>query len=489
MKNKFLCLISCLICISSFAHANYFIFLMNNTPESITVNNICDANVRSTGCETLDFPVDFPAFQRYKTFVINYNDGIKIGKDYTLQSQFNLPNHNMNINMVVTLHGDTIGSHITAIDAYIDGQKHTLLDSNNSIGKVLPDIVGSYKVKTNDGTTYTLYASAQHDYLSTQGIHSIYLTLDKDYETFDSIPDSNTISLMSYNIQAFPFYIGVALDLNKMDTRMNYLTSIAKIRNYDVVSFQEAWDKDARFKIKSILSNYYPYSIDPIPENIHQGSVLNSGLLVLSKYPIVTSKFINYQDYQTMTDSDKLTNKGALYFKINKNGKNYNFITTHTQAQDYDSAITIRQEEFRLIRDKLINDELVAISRKEPLLVFGDLNTDLYNNSQFSYMKDTLNLNSTFIKNTLYKNPVFSYDSKINLMIDPNAPEHGMYDYIVPVNDFQLPIKADYELTPIRAVDYAPMYTKSNNGKLYNRGDVELSDHFMLQGRFYFPEN
>jgi hypothetical protein len=37
---------------------------------------------------------------------------------------------------------------------------------------------------------------------------------------------------------------------------------------------------------------------------------LNSGLLVLSKYPVTKQHFLNYQDHQSLVDADALSNKG-----------------------------------------------------------------------------------------------------------------------------------------------------------------------------------
>ena len=266
---------------------------------------------------------------------------------------------------------------------------------------------------------------------------------------------------------------------------MDYLSTKAKIQNYDVIAFEEAWDRDSRNKIKTNLAKNYPYSLDPVPINTH-GALLNSGLLVLSKYPIIESKYIDYLDYQYLVDADKFTNKGAIYFKINKKGRDYNLIVTHTQAQDDSSAISTRQQEFNLIYNYLIKDANLNISPKDPLILMGDLNTDYYTSSQYNYMKAALNLNDSWIKNTIYTDPIYSYDPKLNLMIDSSITVQGLYDYLIPLNGYLLPQKVDYQIIPIRAVDYAPMYQKSHNEKLYSYGDVETSDHFMLQGRFFF---
>ena len=468
---------------TTFVHASYNIYLMNNTQESVKINNVCDASISSPVCNANSIS-SLSALQRIQSFTLNYDKGLKNGKEYTLKSHFKLANNAADNYFSIKVRGYFIGTEIKSIDAHINGSDYNLLDSSNSSSKVLPNIIGSYTFM-NDNKEYTVYATAQHDHATTQGIDSIYFTIHEKPKTLDSVPNKNVISVMSYNIQAFPNYMGVALDLNKIDTRIKYLATMANINNYDVIVFQEAWDSGARDVLKNSLRNSYPYVMDPAPGNIH-GLVFNSGLLAFSKYPITKEKFVNYQDYQSLVDTDKLTNKGALYFQLNKNGKIYNMIATHVQAQDYAEAIKVRQEEFNIINEHIVGAPSLNINKNEPLLLVGDINTDFYNPEQMEYMKDTLNLDLSGMQNTLSEAPKYSYDSTLNLMIDPSVSEKGLYDYVVPFNNYQKPIKSEFQITPVRAVEFADMYKASKNMKLYNYGDVEISDHFMVQGRFTF---
>ncbi len=332
-----------------------------------------------------------------------------------------------------------------------------------------------------------MYINAQADRISDQGIDSIYFAIDKSPEILSSKNDEE-ISVITYNIQAFPNYIGVALDLNKMNSRVHYLGHADALKKADVIVFQEAWDPASREVLINMLHSAYPYSIDPVPENTHF-KPLNSGLLVLSRYPITTQHFVNYQDYQTLTDADNLSNKGALYFKIDKNGQPYNFITTHTQAQEDTQAVSVRQEEFNIIKKEIILNKKIDIPTDEPLLFLGDLNTDFYNKAQFDFMQKTLDLDASGVLKNLNKNPKYSDDSSLNLMIDPSNKEHGLYDMVLPVKGYLQPTKSLSQITPLRALDENRMYQRSLNGKLYNYGDVELSDHFMVQAKFTFAEH
>ncbi len=259
-----------------------------------------------------------PAFKRHQILRVNYDEGIKAGHNYTVKSYFTTPSGSQDNYFYIIVHGDTIGSRIRSIDVFINGEYYNLLNSNNSADKVLPKRLGKHSFIDNNGKKYTLYTIAENDHPFTpQGIDSIYLAIDKKPTIFKS-NDSNKLSLITYNIQAFPVYMSVALDLNKPKARIWYIGHHKNIRNADVIVFEEAWDRGARNVLKEYFTDTHPYFIDPDPRNTHS-KPLNSGLLVLSKYPFTKTSFLNYQDYQSLVDADSLSNKGAIYFRINKN--------------------------------------------------------------------------------------------------------------------------------------------------------------------------
>ncbi|CAC9640490.1 sphingomyelin phosphodiesterase [bacterium endosymbiont of Bathymodiolus sp. 5 South] len=569
IKNTILCLLLSALPLHE-ALAEYYIHFMNNTPNDINIKNTC-VDLDSSACSAMNNG-KLRAFKRNPILQVNYDQGIKYGRDYTVKSYFTSPNGTQGNYFSIIVHGDAIGSHIESIDVFIDGTTHNLLsnesddekvlsngpgsyrvahcDTNGSHAKpadvfidgmtynllnnkndnekVLPNGSGSYSIahcdtngshakpadvfidgmtynllnnKNDDkkvllsglgsysfvegGEKYTLYAAVQKDHIeSLQGIDSIYLSIDKKPQVFTS-NGPKEISLITYNIQAFPPYVAVALDLNKPKARLDYLASQKNFRNADVIVFEEAWDRDLRGELKANFFKTYPYSIDPVPQNTHD-KPLNSGLLVLSKHPVTKQHFLNYQDHQSLVDADALSNKGALYFKINKEGFYYNFIATHTQAQDDAQAIAIRRQEFDLIGKLIVNSHQLNIPRNEPLMLIGDLNTDYYNQDQFPYLEKALNLNTSNMKNSIYALPKYSNDSDLNLMIPPGEHDQGMYDYIIPIKGFVQPSQIKRQITPIRALDDSAMYQRSLDGKLYHYGDVETSDHFMVQGLFKY---
>lgn len=465
------------------AFATYDVYLMNNTPVSTNLKNSCN-NLGSGECTGFN-DGNLVAYKRKRIFSVNYDSGIKRTKDYTVKSYFTTPGGASGNYFAIDIHGDTIGSHLTGVFAVIAGKKYQLLRSNNSAQKVLPNQVGHGNFTDVNGKEYVVYATTQKDHPFTdQGIDSIYLSMSEIPTVFKSSA-ANEISMITYNIQAFPEYMGAFLDLNKPLKRMLWLGQQKFMRNADVIVFEEAWDNGMRASLKQSFHDTFPYFIDPVPENTHTRP-LNSGLLVLSKYPIVSQYFVNYQDHQSLVDSDNFSNKGALYFKINKDGRYYNFIATHTQAQDDTAALAVRQQEFTLIKKLIINNPKLPITKGEPLNLIGDLNTDYYNQSQFSVLNDILGLNTANMENSINEAPKYSNDSALNLMISPSDNEKGMYDYIVPIYGYTQPVDIQRQITPLRALDYGSMYQRSNNFTLYNYGDVESSDHFMVQALFKY---
>ncbi|WP_119343017.1 sphingomyelin phosphodiesterase [Facilibium subflavum] len=459
---SFLCVIQ--------ANATYQISLLNNTPEPLLVKSICPEE--KTDCRAYNTAV-IKAYQRNKAFTINYDQKIKNGRLYDLKSYFALKD-TVEGYFNVTLKGDAIGSHIQAIDLFINGENHHLLSATND-GKITANKLGSYTFITAQHQAIEIYATTLKDRTSLQKVDSIYLAISMKPEIFKQDNAPNSISLASYNIQAFPFYIGVALDLNKTHSRIAYLSNSPYFKDFDAIAFQEAWAYDVRNTLINNMKQSYPYFYDPIPQHTHL-KPLNSGLLILSKWPILTKKFLNYTDTQTLTDADFMTNKGVLYIKINKNGQIYHIFATHTQAQDTEKAIQLRQREFRLI-EKFIYAQ--NIPTNEPVLLLGDLNTDYYNKNQYQYFKQILK--PSVYLNTQNKSPKYSYDADLNMMIDPNAKaEYGLYDYISPLQDYRQPIDAAFQVTPIRALDKISMYQRSwlnSLSKVYAYGNVEISDH------------
>lgn len=489
MKIYSILIASLLLYNASSANAEYYLYFMNNTHKNLRLENTCDRKLSKSYCTALNSD-KIDAFKRVESHVVDYDKGILHMHNYTQNTYFSMPGGGKamsNNYFATTFHGDLVGSHITEISVYIDGNKHVLLNSNNDSHKVLPDKVGSVDIKHSDGNTYTFYVDAQADQLTVQGIDSIYFAINQKPIIYTSEKE-NELTVITYNIKAFPDIVGAKVDLNKMDSRVKYLSQTDYLRHADVVVFEEAWSDSAREVLKKGLHDVYPHSYDPDPKHSSLERFVKSGLLILSRYPITQSSFLNYQDYQTMVDEEILANKGAAYFKIDKNGKAHNFIATHTQSGNSNKEIAIREEEFILIKQLIIENTDHPIAHHESLMFLGDTNCNFYKKSQFPFMKATLNLNDEGVLNNDFKTPKYSSDSALNLMTHTADHEVGLYDMVLPVKGFLQPKESRSQITPLRALDDNRMYQRSYDANVYNYGNVELSDHFMVQAKFTFDE-
>ncbi|WP_330924321.1 endonuclease/exonuclease/phosphatase family protein [Candidatus Sororendozoicomonas aggregata] len=423
------------------------------------------------------------AYQRKR--VASVKEGAEAGNARQVKNTISDEKHKIQGYFLTRMEGADKDFHIVSVSAVINGQQYTLLDSNNDKGEVTPGVIGKHAFKTPDNETYTLYAVAEKDHFtSLQGVDSLYLALDKAPVILHSSKD-NELTINAYNIKAFPNYIGTALDLNKMNSRISYMIKSDTLKHADILSFEEAWDKKIRDKLIAGFKKEYPYSYSPIPRHSYL-KPLYSGLLILSKYPIVKKYFLNYQDHQRLVNADYFSNKGAAFVRIKKGGRFYNIIATHVQSGGDKKAIAARHEEFSLIRKHIINNRDLNISSSNPLILVGDLNTDFYEKSDFSILKDALSLDDQWVGNGINENPKYSNDSDLNLMISPKETAKSLIDYIIPVSHYLAPSKVTEQVTVLRALDDPRMYEPSKNVSLYHYGDIELSDHFMLQARFVF---
>ena len=122
--------------------------------------------------------------------------------------------------------------------------------------------------------------------------------------------------ILSWNIQE------LFLFTNKL--KITNIIKYLKRTNADIVCLQEAFEDKAKTRITEGLKEKYPYHL---VGNSKKSYIVgeDSGLLVLSKYPIIKIKFTPLKD---LVLTDDLANKGILYFTV----QGVNFVNTHLQA-------------------------------------------------------------------------------------------------------------------------------------------------------------
>lgn len=154
IRNIVLCLFLSALPLRS-ALAEYTVWMNNYTPDSLDTTSKCTGFWWKNVC----FPKNIKALPSHltsKVFTINYDDGIKSGQTYTFESHFTAPAGDKGNYVKFTLKGDTIGSHFSSIDAFVNGQWSNLLNSQNSQDKVRPNVIGSKTYTDNNGKKYTI---------------------------------------------------------------------------------------------------------------------------------------------------------------------------------------------------------------------------------------------------------------------------------------------------------------------------------------------
>ena len=173
----------------------------------------------------------------------------------------------------------------------------------------------------------------------------------KDVMNLDIVKKKNNTlnKITTWNIQELFWYCYKGDKINNIIQKLNEFDS-------EVICLQEVFENKT---FDLIINNHslkqkYPYFLSGTLANRFLVGE-HSGLLVLSKYPIVFKQFTQF--HQT-TIPDILACKGALYFSIG----DYNFISTHLQ-----SACT-------LIARRQLHNIILNSPFKNKTILLGDLN-------------------------------------------------------------------------------------------------------------------
>lgn len=205
------------------------------------------------------------------------------------------------------------------------------------------------------------------------------------------------IRLMTYNTFLRPL-VGSTTDFK--DERVAFIKDA--IKDHDIVCMQEIFP-NFNNRRKTLIEyahtlGFQYLSIPPGPSFISMlgGSVVNSGLLTLSKFPIVVTEF---HQFSHKAGADALATKGVLYSKIKfPNHHHLHLFNVHTQAtynREYHWSSKVDHKnfmarlkqirEFRDIIDRCLN----AHSRlfkdgpeqfKDIIILAGDFNVNANGN-------------------------------------------------------------------------------------------------------------
>jgi endonuclease/exonuclease/phosphatase family metal-dependent hydrolase len=429
---------------SSAATADTYIFVTNSTPDPVTISvNHYGTDTMTPGDEWAQEETTIPPYGTRRVLRYNRYWGVHSGE---------------------TFYFDTVVSNGTSSVTLKQRMVGTWSGSNIVHGASGSDFSSPWYSDRNIHTFSTTYGgrSSVNSFKAqlTGGYDDFYYTIHNNTPT-EAVSGTDQLKVLTYNIWALPL---VASDIGaRLAELPNHLDG------YDAILLQEAFASD-RDDFLLAMASEYPYQthIPRIPFELGTFNIFDSGVAILSRYPIVaTADFI----YPDCSGTDCFADKGVIYAEIIKGGKAYHLTSTHTASFDTTEARTLRQEQFLQIRD-LVDDQ--SIPSTDAVLMGGDFNVNklLW---PTDYAQMLTNLNATDPVSTGYTEATF--DPRVN----ENAGAAGSggttveyLDYVVYANDHRQPTTSRNDVRVLRSVASSVW------------GTWDLSDHFPVMGEFDF---
>jgi phospholipase C len=265
------------------------------------------------------------------------------------------------------------------------------------------------------------------------------------------------IKVLSWNIYMLPSWIG-----HQNRLRAKAIAKVLTHSDYDVVVFQEAFCPMARRKIREGLAKEFPYSVGPGNQKFLSLRI-NSGIWIFSKYPIVSSRSIVFENKK---GSDALSRKGALLVELDVKGNRIQVVGTHLQNAGDDR---LRQLQCQEVHQKLL---LPFTKTGTPQLICGDFNVNKYRSTEsYLHMLTSLEANDGELKGERK----FSYDRLNNDLKAEPGQDQDLIDYIL--------IRENQSWVPSMQREIVAIKSR------WNKDHEDLSDHYSMLAEITFSNN
>jgi endonuclease/exonuclease/phosphatase family metal-dependent hydrolase len=237
--------------------------------------------------------------------------------------------------------------------------------------------------------------------------------------------------------------------------RVIYIAEQLNTSNYDVIVFQEAFDRKARYNLSKQIRKQFPYQEGPAnakPSFLR----MNSGVWIVSKHPM---KFVDEIIYKKACGVDKVARKGALLVDISKNNRTYQIAGTHMQAGNSVKKNNVRISQLLQLKEELLEkNEIDGV----PQIICGDFNTPKSDCKHYELITDSLKVTDGPFESSLQ----YTYDTHKNeLATGSNYQE--VLDYI-----FVKENKRKLQFSRRKVVAFNAKWHKSRKS---------LSDHFAVE--------
>lgn len=206
---------------------------------------------------------------------------------------------------------------------------------------------------------------------------SVKLTLYMTYSNYHDVisdsksPEVSTIKFLQFNVFWRPDLIHIG--------RKEYVSERSKllaemINDYDVICLEEAFQYGSHVVqdfVKLMKAKGFLYAVSAKKVRLLSRFVVDSGMLIMSKYPI---EEIDTVEYTAGCSFDKLSAKGALYAKIKTGERSHiHVFTTHLQATY--SEISAKDFNVRMNQLRDLHEFMTRkVKDNAPIAVIGDFN-------------------------------------------------------------------------------------------------------------------
>lgn len=294
---------------------------------------------------------------------------------------------------------------------------------------------------------------------------------------------TKTLKILDYNAFWRPQLLHMGRE-EYMRRRSQLL--LEKIQDYDVVCLEEGFQFGsdiAKNFIEAAKSLGFKYTLTAKNPPLLSRQVIDSGLMIISKFPILEADSIRYT---AGCGVDSFAAKGSIYAKIQIDDKHHvHLFSTHLQASYQNGKdptvvdVKVRQAQF---------DQLSAFMKTKatdhyPVVVVGDLNVNSRYGDEYNSLLEHFTIPEYDCVDTLLKTygehpitfgPLVNgkvYDTVLAEPYDQGTTQS--IDYIYLFSHKNSPIKVDYK-------------PKVNEMFVQNEKFVQLSDHYAVECEFTF---
>lgn len=277
----------------------------------------------------------------------------------------------------------------------------------------------------------------------------LFTSLLPGREVYSNQPD--TLVLLTWNIYMLPWLIR-----NNQEKRAKAIGEVLKNEDIDVIVFQEAFHGRAYRIIKEEIKNKFPYQYGPGKGGVIR---LNSGIWIVSRYPILRS---DTKKYKQQAHADRLAKKSAVFIEIEKNKQRFQVIGTHLQAQNYLLKFRkIRERQFDVIKELCDKYYIKGI----PQIIAGDLNTNKKEDHAYCKMIERLDADDGDLCGEL---KYTANDAQNDIYDEPPTGTAELLDYIL-----YRPNSTDSKVIKREAIRFR---------KPWFEWKEDLSDHYAVKG-------